>query len=127
MSNKIEKRSYYYCRNRTQPKLKYRVPWNRYFQNMDTTNTGKERDVTATQCGPISTKSICSLPEWYTEVPPFILRNTAECTPTVTVAQRDQRPSKFDEAKKEEDEWLHTVEEVTRATENSQFEEESPV
>lgn len=99
------------------------------FQNMDSTNTGQERDVTVMECGgQLSTKSICCLPDWYAEVPPCILRNTAETAPKANIPQREQRPCEFEKAKKEEYEWLRAVERVTRTTQdNNQPEPECSV
>ena len=82
------------------------------FQNRDTNNPGKEREVTLIESGGLgqvnATKSVCTLPDWFSEVPPCVLPNTKPSVPEYHSVPADDEM--FHEAKKEE--YVCTVERV---------------
>ena len=51
---------------------------------------------------------MCTLPDWFSEVPPCVLPNTKPSVPEYHSVPTDDEV--FHEAKKEEYEWLRTVE-----------------
>ena len=100
--------------NTAQGKERFMELPSRFSQNMDTTNLCQERNITVKECGgQLSTKSVRPLPNWYTDVPPCIMRKAAENIPKPSISQKEQGFVEFKKAKREEYTWLKTVEEAS--------------
>ena len=96
------------------------------FQNTSPGNTGVERNtVILKQNEDASSKTICPLPKWYTEVPPCVLRNkSVAITLTNGPEIANTNPVVLERALIKEYEWL---EEVRASTKSDLYHGEKPI